>query len=276
MPLPSVPAEIVSALENFGLSSYETKVYLSLLSLGQTTAGPLVRRCGFHRQYVYAALTSLEERGLVSYVVQNNRRNFFTNQPELLLQQETTRFRQIQSIVPQLKALGKKGDQQVNVQVFHGLEGFYDNLFTVIDSAARFDNVIRVIGGGGDSDPYSSIGAKYQEYIAYQTKKKVCKYLIASAPPGPEHIRRFMKEPGNRYRYLPQGLSAPSYTRITPEVVTVEIFGEDTVTLQIWNKTIARSYLENFEALWKVAVPARASRVPRRAGASKRGRAPRV
>ncbi len=257
--MPPSSTEVVLALENFGLSSTETKIYLELMNLGQTTAGPLVRRCNLHRQFVYSALEKLEQRGLVSHVIRKARKNFFTTRPELLLQQETERYRQIQSIIPELLALGKKGDEQIQVQVFFGVEEYYNNLLTVIDSAARNDRIIRVVGGAADNYPYNLIGSRYAEYVAYAKRKKVGKHFIASDPPGPEHRERFMKEQRNQYRYLQGGLSSPSHSRITPELVTMEIFGKDVITVQIWNKTVAKSYLENFQALWKIALPPKAA-----------------
>lgn len=253
-------SRLVDDLRNFGLSAHEARVYLALLELGQTAAGPLVRKCRMHRQLVYSALASLEGRGLCSYVMKNGRRNFFSTRPETILQQESDRYRRMQAIVPELKALGKKGDEQLNVQVLYGPEEFWNNLITVIDSAARFDGVIRIIGGGLDMHPYSAMGSRYDEYVAHQKASLVKKFLIANGPPGPEHQKRFLKEPGNQYRFLEQSLSAPSYTRITPELVTVEIFGNDVVVLQIWNRTIARSYLEHFNVLWKLAVPGKRGR----------------
>ena len=84
---------------------------------------------------------------------------------------------------------------------------------------------MRIIGGGNDNDLYSTMGTRYSEYVAYAKKKRVRKYLIGPGPPTDLHKQRFLKEGRNQVRYLKHGLSTPTFTRITPELVTMEIFG---------------------------------------------------
>ena len=46
-------------LEKLGLNRNEAEVYVDLLKLGQTSAGELIRRTGFHRNIVYDNLEKL-------------------------------------------------------------------------------------------------------------------------------------------------------------------------------------------------------------------------
>ena len=60
------------ALSNLGLSERESSVYLALLELGQTTTGPLSKKSSIPNSKIYEVLNSLEEKGLVSWVLKNN------------------------------------------------------------------------------------------------------------------------------------------------------------------------------------------------------------
>lgn len=48
-------------------------------------------------------------------------------------------------------------------------------------------------------------------------------------------------------------MTAPSYTRMTKEMVDIMVFGEEPLVIRIWNKTVAKAYIEHFELIWKVA-----------------------
>src|SRR3990167_2347637 len=82
-------------LENLGLTALEAKVYLTLLDLGPSLAGLITRKSGIHRRSVYDALERLIQKGLVGYIVNNNRKYFEAANPErlseLVKEKEATR-----------------------------------------------------------------------------------------------------------------------------------------------------------------------------------------
>ena len=69
-------------LERLGLTRHESRVYLALLELGSTNAGPIIAKTKLHRQIVYSALESLIDKGIVTFVVEKNRRYFQAADPE--------------------------------------------------------------------------------------------------------------------------------------------------------------------------------------------------
>lgn len=54
-------------------------------------------------------------------------------------------------------------------------------------------------------------------------------------------------------RVWPSGLTSPTFNRITQEMVSIEVYGAEPLIIQIKNKTIAQSYIESFDSLWKQA-----------------------
>ena len=65
--------------------------------------------------------------------------------------------------------------------------------------------------------------------------------------------KRFAADPLNELRLLPKGLSSPTYTRITREMVSIEIYRPQLVVIQIRNTAIAEGYLDSFKLLWDTA-----------------------
>ena len=68
--------DLTTTLEQLDLSKHEAAVYIELLKLGLTNAGPVVAATKLHRQLVYEALERLTNQKLASFVIKNNRKYF--------------------------------------------------------------------------------------------------------------------------------------------------------------------------------------------------------
>ncbi|MDO8553713.1 MAG: helix-turn-helix domain-containing protein, partial [Candidatus Micrarchaeota archaeon] len=71
-------------LKKIGLSDSEIRVYISLLELGQTTTGPLVKKTGVPSSKIYHILGSLTDKGLVGHVIHGKVKKFRANRPTAL------------------------------------------------------------------------------------------------------------------------------------------------------------------------------------------------
>ncbi len=249
-------AELLETIKGCGLNLMQSKVYLNLLNLGPSTAGPLVRKIGAHRQLVYSALDFLESQGLVSHTIKNNRKVFNPARPETLLEKESMRVHKLKLAMPKLQNLMSQGSSKLDVDVLKGKHDFIRRLFTLVDSAAKSDGIIRILADVRDVDVYAVIGDFYEEYKKYQKAKKVKKRLIApESSITKEYHEKFVKEIGSVLRISKSAISIPTAICFTKELVVFDIFSEDVVSLMIWNKTIAESFKSHFESLWKSAVP---------------------
>ena len=245
---------IEQTLGQIGLNKNETKVYLALLKSGITQAGPLVKATRLHRMLVYNALQKLIDEGLAQTVHKKNIKLFQASDPSILIEKTERLYESAKGIMNDLRKLQDLSQDVVNVRTLIGSEGFQTNLHDVVESASRQNNKeIRIIGGAKDTDFYKAVGAWYPEYIKLLQKYKVSKRLIAPASASQDFKKKFAKEGNNKLRTVSQGLSSPTYTRITKEMVTIEIYHPQIVIIQIKNRAIAQSYLDSFELLWKSA-----------------------
>ena len=65
-----------SVFEDFGLTGTQIKVYLALLELGESTAGPILKSTGLQNSVLYAALEKLVGKGFASYILKGKRRHY--------------------------------------------------------------------------------------------------------------------------------------------------------------------------------------------------------
>lgn len=245
--------DIKHSLSALGLSKNESIIYSTLLRLGTVQAGPLVKETRLHRMLVYEALDNLSERGLISVVHKKNIKVFQASDPILLLDQARKIDEIAKAVVPELRKLQKNQDV-VTVRTLIGREGFITNLQEVIESASRQkDKTMCIIGGAKDSNFYDTIGDWYDSYTKFLEKCKVKKRLLAPESFSDIFKERFASEDGTILCTLPHGLTSPTYTRITEEMVTIEMYEPHITIIQIRNKAVARGYLDSFELLWKSA-----------------------
>lgn len=240
------------SLQQLDLSANEAEVYLNLLELGPSNAGPIIRQTGLHRQFVYSALDRLKERGLASFVIQDGRRVFEAAPARALVELQRQRETLAESLIPQLDALSLKGSDRLTVFTRRGQKEFHQNLITVLEQAAASDKIVRTIGGGSADKFYELLGGFYDVYLNAAKRLRVRKHLLAPEQLSEPFKNIFARERGTELRLSPY-LSSPTYTRITDELVTIEVYATEPMIIQIWNSSIAQSYKEHFEMLWQKA-----------------------
>ena len=76
----------ISILEDLGLTQAETKVYLALLELGSSTAGPILEKSGLQNSVVHRALNSLIAKGLINFVSEGKRKIYQATNPEKIIE----------------------------------------------------------------------------------------------------------------------------------------------------------------------------------------------
>lgn len=247
--------DIKNSLLQLGFHKNEAVVYIALVTLGLTQAGPIIKSTKLHRMLVYNALDRLMDEGLASVLHKRNIKLFQATDPNALVER-TRRLNQLASdLLPQLRKIQEQKPHVVNVRTLVGTEGFRTNLKEIVESAGQQKKpVMYIIGGAKDRDFYDALGDWYTTYLVLLEKHRVEKFLLAPASFSRAFKKKFAAEKNTHLRTLPQGLSSPTYTRITEEMVAIEIYQPEIVIIQIRNKAIARGFLDSFQLLWRAQV----------------------
>jgi len=243
--------DLKNTLIKLGLNKNEASVYLALLNTGLTQAGPLIKKTKLHRMLVYNALDTLEDQGLAEVVHKKNIKLFKPTDPAKLIDRTKKLHELSETIVPELQSLQSKHQDAINVRTLVGRDGFINNLQEIIESAARSKNkTMYIIGGAKDTDFYETLDGYYDEYTKLVQKLKIKKMLLAPSHYSAVFKKKFAAESGSSLKTLPHGLTSPTYTRITAEMVSFELYQPQVLVIQIKNPAIARGYLDSFKLLW--------------------------
>ena len=107
-------------LRDFGLSDNEIKVYLILLRQGSMGPSELSKRTGFARPYIYDLLQRLQEKGVASTLIQDQKRIFNALNPNHLVEISKQKLEALETITEKLEALRNIDKMRMDVQVHTG------------------------------------------------------------------------------------------------------------------------------------------------------------
>lgn len=236
-----------SILKEFGLTETEIKIYLKLLEEGENLASRISKKANVERAVTYHILEKLAQRGLVSYVIKENRKYFSAAEPEKLKDLLKEKEQALEELIPELHKLKKSEEQLLSVEVFKGKEG----LKTILDDLIREKIPYYIIGYTGKAQEIA--GFWYSHWDKRRIKNKVKRYVL---------VRKEVKDIGILKSSLTERRILPEQT-IHESKSSIIIYGKDKVVLflplvefagiRIVNKETHNSYKDYFDVLWKMA-----------------------
>ena len=126
--------ETLKILENLGLSKNESRVYLTLLKTGLTTATEIAKESKLHRPNVYDSLQSLIGKGLASYMTIEKTKKFKATHPRNLMLLLKQRELDLQKVLPQLELEAKLSTKEESfAEINHGLKAFRVCFFNLLE-----------------------------------------------------------------------------------------------------------------------------------------------
>jgi HTH-type transcriptional regulator, sugar sensing transcriptional regulator len=236
-------------LEQAGLSPNEAKLYLILLELGSSLAGEISKKSGINRTNVYDALERLIEKGLVSFVIQSNRKHFQPADPhrivDYLHEKEKSlqlKAREISKIIPYLKVKQNLGKPQQESTIFKGRQG----LKSVTEDILKEGKTLHVFGAEGN---FSKLFTHYTENWHLRRASANIKVKIIYN----ETLRKSKLETTWKnisMRFNTKIYDVPSTTWIYADKVAIVIWQNKPIVTLIKSQDVADSYLKFFSFLW--------------------------
>ena len=238
--------QVRETLKKIGLGHNESKIYLTLLKLGPCMAGKIAKESNIDRSASYDSLKALLKKGLVSYVVEANRKKFSAVNPDKLKDYLKEKEGLVDEILPSLKNMFKTKEEKSNVTMFKGYKGIKTVFEDILHSAKGKENL--VIDSSG----------RFEERMPYfmpHFVKAVEKNKISI-----RHIARRDKEDTlhpsktTNVRFFPKIVGEQTITtNIYADKVAIILWTDVPEAVIIKNKAAAEAYRSYFEILWNGA-----------------------
>lgn len=231
-------------LEDIGLSKNEAKIYLSLLELGSATATEIAKLSKVYRTNVYDTLQSLIKKGIVAYILKNNKKYFEATKPENLMNIIKERENKLKEILPQLKLSKKPIKSEEGAQVSEGINAFMDILYEFLE----YKEPIFVFGIPKNAPEL--LKTKIPHFHKERIKKKIVMKSIYNYD-AQERIKSYKALPCSNAGYIDDNFKSAVSTNICgPEVVLV-LWKKPLYIVRIKNENISKAYKNYFKLLWK-------------------------
>ena len=233
------------ALLKIGLSGNEADIYLALLELGPSLVSRIVSKTKINRTNIYDRLERLIDKGLVSYVIKNNRKHFYSADPERILRYLEEKEERIKAerdtiigILPELASI-RPGVPDETVEVYEGKEG----LKTILEDVLRVKKEVFTYGSDGN---FSKILKYYfRHYLKRLEKENIRMRVIFNEGDRPFRWKNA------RVKYVGKEYRSPTETTIYGDNVAIFILTKEPKAILIRSKRMAKAYRNYFNLMWK-------------------------
>lgn len=231
--------KVRKVLESLGFSPNEIKVYLTLNDKGSSKAGKIAKLAKIDRSSCYNALKSLQEKGLVSYVMIGKVKHFQVAGPRRLLEYVKEQEKDVKGILPELQDRHERSKVEGQVRLFKGKKG----IKTIFMDIIRTGKNNYVFGSEGQfSERLTDFAYKFD---LLKKENNIHTRLIIRK--GREEVDSKTSE----YKYLPNISESPAVTNIYGNKIAILIWTDEPEGIIIENKAAAKAYKSYFDFMWK-------------------------
>ncbi len=234
-------------LKQLGLNDNEIKVYVTMLKIGLSTASTISEKTGLYRPYVYDTLEKLIDKGLVSYVIKDNKKHFQADHPKKLIENLKEKEENIKKILPTLISFTKLPREETKVEIFKGKQ-----IIKIV-----FKDIIRELSGTKGENLVLGVSEKRytkQDPIVFkQFLNKLEKFNIKEKVIIKQGDKFMPGGKNTTYKWLEEEYFSPATVNTYGNKTAITVWGTPNHMIMIDSKQIAESYRKQFYALWKLA-----------------------
>ncbi len=244
-----------SLLSSIGLTKSESKVYIALLGLGKATSGEILDRAKMNSGKIYDTLNSLKNKGLVGELIENGIKKFVPSDISKIYEYLDRKNDQIKNykisldtLLPSvLKKIGST-KQKTKIEIYTGQEAYKTASLKEM-SRYKKGETLYVFGVLTPEKYTKSVDRFFMDKVQPQRLKNKIKIKKIFS----EEARNYKPyiEKSSETRYLPY--NAPLSINIIGDLTILEIFSGELVMIAIESLEITKSFIQQFEIMWKVA-----------------------
>ena len=238
-----------------GLTENEAIVYQALLEIGPRPAGTISRRTGLHRRVIYDVTERLIQKGLIGYILENNKKVFQASTPQRFLEIVEEEKQTINKVIPDMMLLFNqlRTKEKEETNFYKGKNGLKSIFEDQLETAGKTkDKEILILGASPLA--YEILEIYFHWFDKRRVKEKIKTRVIFNSETSKKDSKNKLKIPLSEIKYLPHEYSSPLAVNIYGDKVAIILWSKDhPIGIVIKQEEIALGYKKYFELMWKIA-----------------------
>lgn len=231
-------------LEDLGFTPAEIKVYITLLGLGTSTAGPIVEKSNLQNSVVHLILNKLINKGFVSFVKEGKRNHYQAADPKYITNYIDEKKEQFQKLLPELLAKQESAKEKSEITTFKGIKGIKELLYELLEGKGKEHHTF------GSAKESLMLGETFWlNYHQKRASKGVKAKLLFN-----QSLKQWTdtnKYPKAEYKFINNEFEPLTETIIRGDKIGIILWIESPMGVLIQNQILANSYDKFWEMLWK-------------------------
>lgn len=231
-------------LEDIGLTNAEIKVYMSLLELGTSTAGPILQKSKLHNSVVHMTLNKLVDKGFITFIKEGKKNHYQASNPKHIIEFIDEKKERFEEILPELLSKQKSAKTKSEVITFRGIRGMKELLYELLEAGGKEHHTF------GSTSKSLIMGDEW--WVSYH-KRRAAKGIKAKLlfNESLKFWRAEHKYPRAEVRYTSKGFEPLTETIIRNDKIGILLWTDVPLGILIENKAAASSYDGFFNVIWK-------------------------
>jgi len=229
-------------LERLNFTVNESKVYLTLLQIGQSYAGKIAKEAQLDRSSTYNALRTLIDRGVVSTIFENKRTIYVPEDPKKIIDYYKEKEEVAKRIIPNLQKQFSYSKKSTIVKKFKGYKGLKTIFQDILDTGEDYQML-------GSEGMFGKLMPYYAPIFSKRKKRQKLKNKVL--------IRKGRKTKSNtkytEYKEVPSDVESNVTINIYGDKVAIFIWEENPQVILIENEQVRKTLHDYFDFIWEKA-----------------------
>ncbi len=237
---------IIDKLKKLGFTPTVAGVYYNLVLKGKSKAGELITDTRLHRSAVYAALSQLVERDLISVTRLRGVKYYRANDPNHLVVEADQNKKIAASVVEDLKLRQEVPAREV--AIYEGIEGIKHASDKCLQAPAG--ETIYFLGPS-KFGPQGDLEGYWTKFHKTRNKRGLYSKILYDQATDQSIVDWRNNLPQSEAKYLPFGAQMPIWFIICGDTLTIIVPGEEPLlTFNIKSRSAANGMKKYFDYFW--------------------------
>jgi len=238
----------IKTLVDIGLPENEAKVYLAILSLGETTALQIARVADIKRTTVYHIIEALKQKGFISIEMKGLKSVFIAEDPERLSRILESKTKVFAGILPDLSAKFISKNNKSSIREYQGLKAVKMLYEGLLKEMHPHDYYLVV----SNQEEWHALDPEFfQKFIERRAKMNLDIRLLLTDTLHAQTFKKIERNYNEKIKILSPKTKLSTNLIITPNKVIIHRLINPISAIILTDPTIINMHKESFEIMWE-------------------------